>query len=152
MERRKKAGKRFTFSGANDMIKRNILVALVFGIICTYLVASHVTSEVDELYDVVKNLISRQEQFMQAAMPDKEVPPKVQNYLEKISSSSDYLLSLINDILDMSKIESGKMKLEMLDFDLEQWVRNIDDLIGPQAAQKGILYTTKPHLIQKWVP
>ena len=85
------------------------------------------------------------------AMPDKEVPPKVQNYLEKISSSSDYLLSLINDILDMSKIESGKMKLEMLDFDLEQWVRNIDDLIGPQAAQKGILYTTKPHLIQKWV-
>ena len=43
------------------------------------------------------------------------------------------------------------MKLEMLDFDLEQWVRNIDDLIGPQAAQKGIFYTTKTHLIQKWV-
>lgn len=85
------------------------------------------------------------------AMQDKEVPPKVQTYLEKISSSSDYLLSLINDILDMSKIESGKMKLEMLDFDLEQWVRNIDDLIGPQAAQKGIFYTTKTHLIQKWV-
>ena len=43
------------------------------------------------------------------------------------------------------------MKLEMLDFDLEQWVRNIDDLIAPQAAQKGILYTTETHFEQKWV-
>ena len=85
------------------------------------------------------------------AMQDENVPRKVQTYLEKISTSSDYLLSLINDILDMSKIESGKMKLEMLDFDLEQWVRNIDDLIAPQAAQKGILYTTETHFEQKWV-
>lgn len=85
------------------------------------------------------------------AMQDKEVPPKVQTYLEKISTSSDYLLSLINDILDMSKIESGKMKLELLDFDLEQWVRDIDDLIRPQAVQKGIIYTTETHFVQKWV-
>lgn len=85
------------------------------------------------------------------ARQDEEVPPKVKTYLEKISTSSDYLLSLINDILDMSKIESGKMKLNLLDFDLEQWVRDIDDLIGPQAAQKGIIYTTEMHFVQKWV-
>lgn len=85
------------------------------------------------------------------AMQDREVPPKVQTYLEKISTSSDYLLSLINDILDMSKIESGKMKLELLDFDLEQWVRDMDDLIRPQAVQKGIIYTTETHFVQKWV-
>lgn len=48
------------------------------------------------------------------AIQEKQDSQKVEDCLHKIDSSSQYLLSLINDILDMSKIESGKMKLEMV--------------------------------------
>lgn len=85
------------------------------------------------------------------ALREQRLPGKVENYLEKISSASDYLLSLINDILDMSKIESGKMLLDIQNFDMEKWVGNIHDLIQPQARQKGILYISKVNLLQRWV-
>lgn len=67
---------------------------------------------------------------------------KVAEDLNKISQSSQYLLGLINDILDMSRIESGKLTLEQSGFDLNDMIENIATLIRPQAQAKGITFDT----------
>ena len=67
---------------------------------------------------------------------------KVAEDLGKISQSSQYLLGLINDILDMSRIESGKLTLERAGFDLNEMTENITTLIKPQAQAKGIVFDT----------
>lgn len=70
--------------------------------------------------------------------------------LQKIQSSSDYLLGLINDILDMSKIESGKMKLESVNFNIDEMLATIEELIASQAAAKGIDFVRNIKLEHKW--
>ena len=67
---------------------------------------------------------------------------KVAEDLSKISQSSRYLLGLINDILDMSRIESGKLTLERAGFDLNDMIENINTLIRPQAQAKDIVFET----------
>ncbi len=67
---------------------------------------------------------------------------KVAEDLSKISQSSHYLLGLINDILDMSRIESGKLTLESAVFDLNDMIENITTLIGAQAQTKDITFHT----------
>ena len=78
-------------------------------------------------------------------------PDKVAEDLEKISQSSQYLLGLINDILDMSRIESGKLTLEHADFDLNDMIANINTLIKPQAQAKGIDFETEISLLCPYV-
>ncbi|MBQ9438475.1 MAG: hypothetical protein IJU50_09080, partial [Lachnospiraceae bacterium] len=51
--------------------------------------------------------------YTNLAMKEKDVPPKLTDFLGKIEASSQHLLALINDVLDMSRIESGKMELEI---------------------------------------
>lgn len=63
---------------------------------------------------------------------------KTMDCLEKIDSSTKYLLSLINDILDMSKIESGNMTLSEEIFDLDELIEELIVLIRPQAECKKI--------------
>ncbi len=70
--------------------------------------------------------------------------------LQKIQSSSEYLLGLINDILDMSKIESGKMKLEAADFSMNEMLETIRELIAPQAAAKSIELIWDIELSHTW--
>ena len=70
--------------------------------------------------------------------------------LQKIQSSSDYLLGLINDILDMSKIESGKMRLEPVNFNIHEMLDTIRELITPQAAGKDIEFLQKAELSHSW--
>jgi PAS domain S-box-containing protein len=53
-------------------------------------------------------------------------------------SSADSLLALINDILDYSKIEAGKLNLEKIPFSLNETIRNIRDLFHPSALKKGL--------------
>jgi PAS domain S-box-containing protein len=64
--------------------------------------------------------------------------PKQQGYLTKIGSSAQLLLSIINDILDFSKVEAGKLELEHIRFSLEEVLRNLIDIVGQMAKQKGI--------------
>ncbi len=64
-------------------------------------------------------------------------PDKVRSYVNKISASSQHLLSLINDILDMSKIESGNTKLNIMEFNLSDLLAEINAVIMPQAKAKG---------------
>lgn len=61
----------------------------------------------------------------------------------KIKSSSHYLMALINDILDMSRIDSGKMELSSEPMELDALVDSIDSIIGSQAKQKEIRYLVK---------
>ena len=65
-------------------------------------------------------------------------PAYVKDCLDKVSRSSDHLLTLINDILDISKVESGNMALNPAEFSLEKAIANIANIIRPQAEEKGI--------------
>jgi signal transduction histidine kinase/HAMP domain-containing protein len=67
-----------------------------------------------------------------------EVNPKQQEYLNDILSSGKHLLSLINDILDLSKIEAGRMELEAQPFDLPAALDNALTLIKERAARNSI--------------
>ncbi len=68
-------------------------------------------------------------------------PEIVSNALEKIGSSSHFLLSLINDILDISKIESGKMQISCAPCDLRDIFRRIEDITALQARNKSLVIT-----------
>ncbi len=72
------------------------------------------------------------------ALSTAEGTPAINNYLEKIDSSSHYLLSLINDILDMSRIETGKMTTEETYINLEKLIAQIYDMMRIQTDGKGI--------------
>jgi GAF domain-containing protein len=63
---------------------------------------------------------------------------KQEEYLKDIYASGQHLLSLINDILDLSKIEAGRMELELTDFDLPTAVDNALTLVRERAGRRGI--------------
>lgn len=65
-------------------------------------------------------------------------PDKVRDCLGKITASSKHLLSLINDVLDMSKIESGKLSLNSEDFTLSEFVHEFLTIVEPQAKSKHL--------------
>ena len=67
---------------------------------------------------------------------------KQDEYLKDIHASGQHLLSLINDILDLSKIEAGRMDLELSDFDLPRAIDNAMTLIRERAARKSITLHT----------
>ncbi len=71
---------------------------------------------------------------------EKNLPPKTVSYLEKIEASNKHLLALINDILDMSRIESGKMELDPAKEDIIQAMREVRDLFSTQMVTKSINY------------
>lgn len=68
-------------------------------------------------------------------------PEKVNDYLNKIDSSSKVLLSLINDVLDMSAIESGKLKIASIKFDLKTVLNGISAVYYAQCEQKGVVFS-----------
>jgi len=76
--------------------------------------------------------------FSELAMDGKN-PPKTKEYLDKIQTNGHWLLQIINDILDISKIESGKMELEKIPFDMHELFTSCRTLIMPKAVEKGIL-------------
>src|SRR5262249_53013976 len=72
-----------------------------------------------------------------------ELNEKQDEYLKDIHASGQHLLSLINDILDLSKIEAGRMELELTDFDLPMTIDNAMTLIRERAARRSIaMHTT----------
>ena len=64
--------------------------------------------------------------------------PQQRKYAETSLQSAESLLVLINDILDFSKIESGKLKLELIAFDLPALINSVIDLLTPKAQAKNI--------------
>ncbi len=66
---------------------------------------------------------------------------RVEDCLEKIGYSSKHLMTLINDVLDMSKIDEGKMTIAHDVFNLENIAESITSIIYPQAVEKGLTFT-----------
>ncbi len=76
--------------------------------------------------------------FTTLAMANVENTERVKDYLSKILSSSNHLLSLINDILDMSRIESGKIKLDETQANLSDMLHDIKTIINGQIHAKQL--------------
>ena len=86
--------------------------------------------------------------FAELALSCDEVPPRVNDYLRKIKDGTKWLLNIINDILDISKIESGKMELENVHFDLSEIIARCQSVILPSVKDEGLemsLYAEPVH-------
>ncbi len=67
-----------------------------------------------------------------------ELNDKQRDYISKINTSAHSLLGVLNDILDFSKIEAGKLRMETVDFDLDQILNNLSAIMQEKAAEKNI--------------
>ena len=74
------------------------------------------------------------------ALREPNLSPKTREHLEKIGSSAKHLLGLINDILDMSRIESGRMVLKNEEFSFREFLDQINIIINGQCLDKGLHY------------
>jgi PAS domain S-box-containing protein len=75
---------------------------------------------------------------MQRLLEKTSLEAKQKRYLDAIGLSADNLLVIINDILDISKIEAGKLELENVGFDLDKLLRHLVFTLGYKAEEKGI--------------
>lgn len=74
------------------------------------------------------------------ALNEPGISATTKDYLEKIGNSAQHLLHLINDILDMSRIESGRMSLKNEEFSISHLLEQINTLVSGQCSEKGIEY------------
>ena len=74
------------------------------------------------------------------ALNDPETSGKTKEYLEKIGSSARHLLNIINDILDMSRIESGRMVIRHEEFSFSKALEQVNTIISGQCRDKGLHY------------
>ena len=74
------------------------------------------------------------------ALRDPDISPRTRERLEKIGASAKHLLGLINDILDMSRIESGRMSLKSEEFLFREFIDQINIIINGQCQDKGLRY------------
>ena len=86
-------------------------------------------------------------------MLDTELNDEQRDLLNTIKESSDALLNIINDILDISKVEAGKLKLRAIDFDLHVVVYDVIELLTTRAREKGLetaqlIDSRIPHLLR----
>ena len=75
------------------------------------------------------------------ALHEENISPKMQDYLEKIGSSAEHLLSLINEILDMSRIESGRLTIRNEEFSFTKLLEQVNTIFNGQCEEKGIHYS-----------
>lgn len=76
--------------------------------------------------------------FTALAAAHEDLPDEVRDYLEKITTSSNHLLSLINDVLDMSRIESGKVKIEETEVHLPDLMHDLKTIVHSEAKAKQL--------------
>ena len=81
------------------------------------------------------------------ALKEPDLSPRTREQLEKIGSSARHLLGLINDILDMSRIESGRMTLNEEEFSFPEFLDQINVIVNGQCMEKGLHYEC--HVIGK---
>jgi len=82
--------------------------------------------------------------FSRLMKNDQGVPANQQENLDIIVRSGEHLLNLINNVLDMSKIESGRVVLEESEVDLHQLLHELQSLLGVGAAEKGLSLALEP--------
>jgi len=67
-----------------------------------------------------------------------ETEPKNRDYLKKIQTSGEHLLGIIDDVLDFSRLDAGKLKIDTVDFDLCRMLESVSNLVAGKAAAKGL--------------
>jgi signal transduction histidine kinase len=72
-----------------------------------------------------------------------DTPPKMRSVLERVQINGRHLLGLINDVLDLSKIEAGELRLSLADYSLEDIVRTVFTGVEALAAGKGLAFKTE---------
>ncbi|MBR1524192.1 MAG: response regulator [Lachnospiraceae bacterium] len=77
------------------------------------------------------------------ALNEPDISDSTKDYLEKIGSSAQHLLSLINDILDMSRIESGRMALKNEEFAFSKLIEQVNVIFSGQCNEKGLEYNCR---------
>ena len=82
--------------------------------------------------------------YTQILLHDNTLSGHHHNAIRTIQNSGEHLLTLINDVLDMSKIEAGKMELAPAEFHLPRLLQNLVDVFQVRAEQKGINFTYVP--------
>ena len=78
-----------------------------------------------------------------------EAPEKMRAVLERVQTNGKHLLGLINDVLDLSKIEAGQLTLSLNDYSLAELVQGVYVAVEPLASQKNLALTTK---VEKGLP
>jgi signal transduction histidine kinase/ActR/RegA family two-component response regulator len=79
-------------------------------------------------------------------------PEKTTDYLKKIDTSSKFLLGLINDILDMAKVESNKIVLHPEPYPVAEFNEYLDSVIRPLCQEKNIHFTSSIVMVPGWIP
>ena len=74
------------------------------------------------------------------ALNEPDVPERIREYLTKIGASAQHLLNIINDILDMSRIESGRLYLRNEEFSFAKELEQVNTIINGQCREKGLRY------------
>ncbi|MDO9002936.1 MAG: response regulator [Aquabacterium sp.] len=69
---------------------------------------------------------------------DEPLPPKANDYIERVYDSTLALMHILDDVLDYSKVEAGQMRLEQMEFDLENLLQRTADLFSAQVEQKRL--------------
>ena len=82
------------------------------------------------------------------ALANLDEKERVKDCLQKISSSSKYLLSLINDILDMSKIERSKIMLNRMQISMPEMLKELSAMMEPQAEVNGLAFSMEAREIR----
>jgi len=73
----------------------------------------------------------------------KNPRPEQESYLKGINKSADILLHVINDVLDLSKIEAGKLELESIDFSIAETINQVKETLSYKAEEKGLQLVTR---------
>lgn len=76
-------------------------------------------------------------------LQDTTLSEQQRHYVDVVQSSTDHLLVLVNDILDLSKFEAGKLRLDPIEFSLDELLHELEDTIDLRVAQKQLSFTIK---------
>jgi signal transduction histidine kinase/DNA-binding NarL/FixJ family response regulator len=82
--------------------------------------------------------------FSQLISHSQSTPNEHRKHIKIINSSGEHLLALINNVLDMSKIEAGRVTVEELPMDLDRLIEEVEQSFRPRAESKGLVFLLKP--------
>ena len=157
------AGVDAIYADMNTMTMNFVLISIVTGIIlCTIMIilvitwnkayeaSKQKTTFLANMSHEIRTPMNSIIGFSELAM-DSDISNETRIYLEKITENAGALLLIINDILDISKVESGKMELEKIPFDMSELLESCRSLISQKAEEKNLTlkFYAEPCLNQK---